>query len=113
MKKTKDARDILDRMVGDDPAMRLMIAEEMVNLRVAQAIYDLRAKAGLTQSALAKLVGTTQPVIARLEDADYRGHSLNMLVRIASALGKKLDVRFVDIAKRPSRRAQQRPLSPR
>lgn len=100
-------------MVGDNPELRGMIAEEMVNARVAQAIYDLRTSAGLTQRALAKLVGTTQPVIARLEDADYRGHSLNMLVRIASALGKELDVRFVDAAKRPARTVRQRPLSPR
>jgi hypothetical protein len=31
-------------------------------------------------------VGTTQSVIARLEDADYEGHSLRMLARIASAV---------------------------
>lgn len=80
-----------------------MIAEETVNTRVAQEIYDLRTKAGLTQSELAKLVGTTQPVIARLEDADYKGHSLRMLVRIASALGRELDVRFVGSRSRRKR----------
>ncbi len=100
MSKTKDALRILDKRMGDGPEIRKMIEEEMVNLRVAQAIYDLRTGAGLTQSQLAKLVGTTQPVIARLEDADYHGHSLNMLVRIASALNKDLDVRFVDKPRR-------------
>jgi predicted transcriptional regulator len=45
---------------------------------------------------LAALVGTSQPVIARLEDADYRGHSLSILQRIARALKKRLDVRFVE-----------------
>jgi hypothetical protein len=39
-------------------------------------------------------VGTTQSVISRLEDADYEGHSLPMLQRIAAALHKRLDVRF-------------------
>jgi hypothetical protein len=42
-------------------------------------------------------------VIARLEDAEYEGHSLTMLRRIAEALGKQLDVRFV-----PRKRAPQR-----
>jgi len=35
-----------------------------------------------------------QPVIARLEDADYQGHSLTMLQRIAAALNQRLDIRF-------------------
>lgn len=37
----------------------------------------------LSQRELAKLVGTTASVICRLEDADYDGHSLSMLIRIA------------------------------
>ena len=43
---------------------------------------------------LAKLIGTKQPVIARLEDADYEGHSLSMLQRIAEALDQRLEVSF-------------------
>ena len=40
-------------------------------------------------------IGTTQSVTARLEDADYEGHSLNMLNRIASAVNKRVDIRFL------------------
>lgn len=93
--KTSSATKILNKRIGDDLELERMIAEETVNARVAQEIYDLRTKAGLTQSELAKRVGTTQPVIARLEDADYKGHSLRMLVRIANALGREVDIRFV------------------
>lgn len=103
MTETSSALDVLDRRIGDDPEMRRMIAEETVSARVAQAIYDLRIQAGLTQRALAQLVGTTQPVIARLEDADYRGRSLRMLIRIAGALGRELDVRFVGPGTRKAR----------
>ena len=39
--------------------------------------------------------GNLHSVIARLEDADYQGHSLSMLQRIASALNKRLEIRFV------------------
>ena len=109
MKNTRDACDIIDRLVGNDDRLRKMVEEEIVNARVAQAIYDLRNGAGLTQSQLAKLIGTTQPVIARLEDADYRGHSLNMLVRIAFALNKELDVRFVDRSRRTGKRVKALP----
>jgi len=94
MPKTTDALKIIERMVGRDKELREMIAEEAINARVARMIYDARHDAGLTQAQLAKLVGTTQSVIARLEDNDYDGHSLTMLNRIASALNKRVDIRF-------------------
>ena len=62
---------------------------------MARKIRDLRTKAGLTQKRLAKLVGTTHSVISRLEDADYEGHSLAMLNRIATAMDKRVEIRFV------------------
>lgn len=46
---------------------------------IAQRIYDLRIARGLSQQELGDLVGTTASVICRLEDADYHGHSMNML----------------------------------
>ena len=101
--KTKDATMLLDSLIGDDQELRDMVAEEHLNVRVARMIYDARAEAGLTQKQLASLVDTTQSVIARLEDADYEGHSLSMLQRIAEALGKRVEISF---AKRPCRRGE-------
>jgi ribosome-binding protein aMBF1 (putative translation factor) len=89
-----NALEIIDRMIGDDPQLREMIEQESFNSQVAQLIYDARTKAGLTQAQLAKLIGTKQPVIARLEDADYEGHSLTMLQKIAAALHQRLEIRF-------------------
>ena len=62
---------------------------------VATRLKEARETAGLTQQQLAKRVGTTQPVIARLEDADYRGHSLTMLQRIANALNGQLEIHLI------------------
>jgi ribosome-binding protein aMBF1 (putative translation factor) len=92
---TSDALEIIDRQViGDDPALRKEIKQAEFDLEVAQLIYDARTAAGLTQAALAKLVGTNQSVISRLEDADYEGHSLSMLRRIADALDRRLEISF-------------------
>ena len=92
MAKSTDAVKILKRRLGDTPELDEMIAEEKLNVYVAQMIYDARTEAGLTQTALADLVDSKQQVIARLEDADYQGHSLSMLRRIATALGRTLRV---------------------
>jgi len=40
-------------------------------------------------------IGTKQSVIARLEDADYEGHSLSMLQKIARSLNYHLEVKLV------------------
>jgi ribosome-binding protein aMBF1 (putative translation factor) len=98
MPKTKNALKTIDRMVGQHKELRDLIAEETINVRIARMIYNARSNAGLTQKELAKLVGTTQSVIARLEDADYEGHSLNMLNRIATALDKRVDIRFLAVS---------------
>jgi len=71
-----------------------MLAEERSNAEIARRIYDLRTKVGLTQAALAKRIGTTASVISKLEDADYEGHSLSMLQRIAAVLGLRVTIGF-------------------
>ena len=100
-KPTSDAVEILHRRYYENHPERLAsLEEERANLDIACKIYDLRNKAGLTQKELAKLVGTTPSVISRLEDADYEGHSLSMLRRIAAALDKRVEIRFVSVRRR-------------
>jgi predicted transcriptional regulator len=94
-KRTTDALEIMDRLTGNSPEMADLLEQERANLDIARKIYALRTTAKLSQAGLAKKVGTTQSVISRLEDADYDGHSLAMLRRIASALEKRVEIRFV------------------
>jgi transcriptional regulator with XRE-family HTH domain len=72
---------------------------------LSRKLYALRSKAGLTQKELAELVGTTASVISRLEDANYEGHSLTMLRRVAAALDTDVHVRFTHRASRTAFRA--------
>ena len=95
MAKTRNALKILQKTTGRDPSLRQAIVEARASLEVAEMIYEACTRAGLSQRRLAELVGTKQPVIARLEDADYQGHSLTILRRIAEALGQQLELRFV------------------
>ncbi len=92
-KKTTNAVDILHRRyIKGVPEREASLQAERVNAEVARLIHDLRKDADLSQKELAELVGTTQSVISRLEDADYEGHSLSMLHRVAEALKQKLTV---------------------
>ncbi|MBL8230919.1 MAG: XRE family transcriptional regulator [Bryobacterales bacterium] len=86
---------LYERYIGDDPKSIESFEEEVLNAEIARKIYDLRTKAGLSQRELAKKVGTSASAICRLEDADYDGHSLSMLKRIAESLDKRVEIRFL------------------
>jgi DNA-binding XRE family transcriptional regulator len=99
-KPTSDALEIIHRRYFEGWPDRLTeLEEERANAEIARKIFNLREKAGFTQKELAKLVGTTPSVICRLEDADYEGHSLSMLRRIAAALEQRVEVRFIPLKK--------------
>ena len=98
-KKTTDAIDILRaRHFRGKPARLAELEEERANAEIARTLHALRTEAGLSQRELAKLAGTTASVICRLEDADYAGHSLAMLRRIAASLRKRVEIRFLPVA---------------
>lgn len=93
---TSDALQILHKRYvnGDKRKEELLQAEREIS-NIAEQIYNLRIQAGLTQAQLAKLIGTTQSGISRLEDGDYNGQTLATLQRIAASLNQKVEVRFV------------------
>jgi transcriptional regulator with XRE-family HTH domain len=96
--KSQGLQALHDQFIGDDPERIASFECAIADASIAQNIYDLRTKAGLSQRELATLVGTTASVICRLEDADYEGHSMAMLRRIAAAVGQRVEVRFVPLS---------------
>jgi transcriptional regulator with XRE-family HTH domain len=75
----------------------------MSALALGDRIRILRERAGLTQAELAKRTGTQPSQISRIEDADYNGHSMETLRRIATALHATLRIELVPEAGKPRR----------
>jgi transcriptional regulator with XRE-family HTH domain len=69
---------------------------------LAAAFIDARNRAGLTQQQLARRMGTTQPVIARLEGVRSRP-SMRTLDRLARATRSRLFIGFAPIADQSGR----------
>ena len=64
---------------------------------VAIVVRSMREQASLTQAQLAKLVGVSQPMIARMERGlDQRTPRWETLRRIGLALGTQLKLSFVE-----------------
>ena len=82
--------EVVEQRARKSATYRKTFARTLHQIDLALLVREMREDAGLTQAELAKKVGTTQSVIARLEDAEYAGHSLTMLERIATACGVAL-----------------------
>ncbi len=78
-----------------DKDIQIHFEEEKSKTEIAHAVRTARLRAGLTQSELSKLIGTTQSVIARLEGGtDKRVPSIPLLARIAAACGAHFEFGF-------------------
>jgi DNA-binding XRE family transcriptional regulator len=62
---------------------------------LASQMLKARAKAGLTQDAVAERMGTTKSAISRLEAAGRHAPSLATLKKYAAAVGCDLQVKLV------------------
>ena len=98
--KSAAVQELYDELIDDDTAAQEEFEGGLVNIEAAQLIYAMRTKAGLSQRELARKVGTSASAINRLEAADYQGHTIAMVRRIATALNRRLELRAIPIRAR-------------
>jgi len=96
MKKEK-VRTFRNRLREDlkDPEFKARYQEERQALKLAIKIAQLREKKGLSQQQMAKLMGTSQQAVSRIESGEYEGFTLKTLEKIAEATGTKVKIEFV------------------
>lgn len=95
--KMIDSDDLLEKMLKNKSFAKEYKALEK-EFELAKEVIALRIKANLTQAQLAKLAGTSQPAIARLESGLYTNLTLSFLRKIGDALGVSPQVHFRKIA---------------
>jgi transcriptional regulator with XRE-family HTH domain len=96
------ADEWLDGLIHQSPAFQAQVDETLAAISVAQDVVALRESRGLSQAQLADRLGITQSAIAQLESAQPRNVELRTLVRVAVALGARVDVSI-----RPRRQAER------
>src|SRR4030066_357244 len=62
---------------------------------LAHEMLTARSKSGLTQEAVAELMGTTKSAVSRLESAGKHAPSLTTLKKYAQAVGCDLKIKFI------------------
>jgi DNA-binding XRE family transcriptional regulator len=71
---------------------RQRIESGVQRLRVISQIITLREKLGFTQAELARRIGASQPLIARIENDEASNLSLETLVKIIEALNGEIEI---------------------
>lgn len=95
--KQVNPKDDLDRLIEHqlkDPEFRKIWEEGEADYQLGRQIIQARIDKKISQRELAKKAKTTQAVISRIESSSV-SPTLQMASRIAIALGKTLQIRFV------------------
>lgn len=101
MKRQKDDLNRLTKKIlKEDPSFQEELDRAAQAWNIAFQIHDLRNRAGLTQEQLARLIGTKQSNIARIESAEYTGYTLKTLEKVTKALKAKLEIKVIPGATR-------------
>ena len=86
----------MDCIIMENGEKILLETQQKVTIQRTVDIYkQYRKELGLTQSELGKRAGISQPNITRFESGNYNP-SLEFLVKIAGAMGKKVKVTLED-----------------
>ena len=90
--KTSNATQIIRQEMLGDSELATLVEEERRRLALAERIREARQEAGLSQAELGALIGTTQSAVARLESGEYERLSLSTLIKVSTALGRRLKI---------------------
>jgi transcriptional regulator with XRE-family HTH domain len=85
-----------------DPEFRAAYDALEDQFALASALIKARSDAGMTQEEVARAMGTTQAVVARLEGGRQKP-SVRTLERFAKATHTRLHIDFVSAADRPGK----------
>lgn len=79
------------RLFRKNKGLKQALEKKDIAFEIALMLIEARAFKNLTQAALAKLMKTKQPSIARVENGNYLP-SLTFLLKVAKALGAELEI---------------------
>ena len=93
----------LAHSLAKDPDLAARVEKRLAEMRIEQDLIALREQRGLTQTQLARLLGVSQPAVAKME-AQGGNLEIRTLARAAEVLEAHLEIRLVArSSRRPAR----------
>jgi transcriptional regulator with XRE-family HTH domain len=100
--------DWIDGELRADAQLARDVDDLVSEMRLEQELVALRGKRGLSQRDLAKLLGTSQPYVAKLESGRIKNVGVKTLVKCARALGASVTIKIEPRPRPVHRRARPR-----
>ena len=92
VRKKTELRGWIDQQYARDAGLRQRVNEIMTQMEIEQGLVALREQRGVSQTALARIIGVSQPAIAKLESGKAKNVELRTLARYVAALGGRLRI---------------------
>jgi len=90
-KKPTNFEDFEGKLL-QDPEIRKEYEDLKPKYEMIQSLIKRRNQLRISQSQLARIVGTKQPAISRLERGEFNNVTLSTLMKVARALDLDLDI---------------------
>jgi transcriptional regulator with XRE-family HTH domain len=84
----------IDDQLEADPRLARDVREDVNRMKLEQELTALREKRGVSQRQLAKLIGASQPYVAKLESGRIKNVGVNTLVKYVRALGGSVTIKI-------------------
>lgn len=92
MAKKTELREWMDAQYAKQPGLREEVERRLAAFELEQGLVALREARGVSQAALAKMIGVSQPRIAKLESGHAKNIELRTLTSYIVALGGSLKI---------------------
>jgi DNA-binding transcriptional regulator YiaG len=98
----------VDEQIDADARLAQDVDQLLDEMKLEQDLVALRERRGLSQRQFAKLLGTSQPYVAKLESGRVKNLGVKTLVKCARALGGSVTIRIEPVRKSTARKARPR-----
>lgn len=93
------SRSDVDRWMEEQyrksPGLRESVAAEVAEMELQMGLVKLREERGVSQTQLARMLGVSQPAIAKLEGGTPKDVKVSTLVKYAAALGARVAFQII------------------
>ena len=94
--KSKELQENFRSKWGTSPSRMYTKDIEKLLTKLSNDVFLMRQEQNLTQEDVSSVSGVSQGIIARMESEGYDGRSIAALVKVATALGKKVTIDIKD-----------------
>lgn len=94
-RKGQTLKQYMEAQFAETPGLRDDVQALVAEMELEQDLAALRVGRGVSQSALATMLGVSQPAVAKLESEKVQNAKISTVARYVAALGGRLKIEIV------------------